>query len=187
MMLTRTTAAEMGVEDRLSAEQSISGGARYYRRLYDLLPDDLPDPHKTWMALASYNLGRGHLLRARQLAANAGGDKNDWQQLREFILALENGSEITVSATDTARSPVVKNDINNRATTEFESEAGGNVETQQQSQTSTVYYPTTENLNGRGLEAIRYVDNVRRYYDMLVWISENESNDELSTPTSSLE
>jgi len=132
------------------------------------------------MALASYNLGRGHVLRARQLAANAGGDQNDWQQLREFILALEKGPEITAA---------VKNDINSYITTgittDVGSEAGGNA--QSQSQTSTVHYSMTENLNGRGLEAIRYVDNVRRYYDMLVWISENEPNDEPSTPTSSLE
>ncbi len=189
MMLTRTTAAEMGVEDRLSAEQSIAGGARYYRRLHDLLPDELPDPHKTWMALASYNLGRGHVLRARQLAANAGGDQNDWQQLREFILALEKGPEITASSSDRNQYPAVKNDINSYITTgittDVGSEAGGNA--QSQSQTSTVHYSMTENLNGRGLEAIRYVDNVRRYYDMLVWISENEPNDEPSTPTSSLE
>ena len=156
MMLTQTTAAEMGVVDRLSAEQSISGGARYYRRLYDLLPDDLPDPHKTWMALASYNLGRGHVLRARQLAENAGSDNNDWQQLREFILALENGTGVEPPRSDVAR--YTSDTVDTNAYTAV----GANTQT------------STDKLNGRGLEAIRYVDNVRRYYDMLVWISENE-------------
>ena len=57
MMLTRPTAKEMGVTNRLDAEQSLRGGARFLNSLLRRLPSDIDDPDRTWMALAAYNIG----------------------------------------------------------------------------------------------------------------------------------
>ena len=136
MMLTQATAAEMNVSDRLDAAQSISGGAQYFRRLYDLLPDDTPTADRLWLALASYNLGRTHVLRAQEQARHAGNNPLEWQQLRQHL--LDPGDP--ASAEETSRywvSPDAKVAL-----------ASAN----------------------RSREAVRYVDNIRRYYDMLAWI-----------------
>ena len=69
MMLTADTADHLGVENRLDARQSILGGARYLDMLREQLPDDLPEPDRTWMATAAYNLGMGHMNGARTIAA----------------------------------------------------------------------------------------------------------------------
>ncbi|HEX4938372.1 MAG TPA: membrane-bound lytic murein transglycosylase MltF, partial [Candidatus Kapabacteria bacterium] len=85
MMLTQQTATEMGVTDRRDAEQSIRAGARYLKKLYDKLPQDLQEPHRTWFALAAYNVGYGHLMDARRLARHEGLDPNDWFVVREKL------------------------------------------------------------------------------------------------------
>lgn len=88
MMLTQLTATEMGVTDRRDAQQSIRAGARYLKKLYDKLPQDLQEPHRTWFALAAYNVGYGHLLDARRLARHEGRDPNDWFVVREKLPLL---------------------------------------------------------------------------------------------------
>lgn len=88
MMLTQQTATEMGVTDRRDAEQSIRAGARYLKKLYDKLPQDLQEPHRTWFALAAYNVGYGHLMDARRLARHEGLDPNDWFVVREKLPLL---------------------------------------------------------------------------------------------------
>jgi membrane-bound lytic murein transglycosylase F len=40
------------------------------------------------MALAAYNQGLGHLLDARQLAAQRGGDANRWSDVRSALPLL---------------------------------------------------------------------------------------------------
>ena len=57
MMLTRTTANYIGVSNRLDPEQSIKGGALYFLRVLEKIPDRIPEPDRTWFALASYNVG----------------------------------------------------------------------------------------------------------------------------------
>ena len=154
MMLTRSTAAEMGVTDRLSASQSIDGGARYFKRQHDLLTDEIHEPHRSWIALASYNLGRAHILRAQRLASDAGSDPNDWQQLRYYIRSLERTDSLLTST---------------RLDRSNSGDATGNAS----DDTSTV--KRLQPLNGRGLEALKYVDNVRRYYDMLNWMGKQQN------------
>jgi len=68
MMLTKSTAEEMGVENRTDPLQSIEGGTKYFVMLKNRLDDDVPEPDKTWLALAAYNVGLGHLRDARKLA-----------------------------------------------------------------------------------------------------------------------
>ena len=88
MMLTQRTAEALGVENRLDPVESIDGGARYLRRMHDLLPDDIPEPDRTYLALASYNVGRGHLLDARRLARELGRDPDSWADMRETLPLL---------------------------------------------------------------------------------------------------
>ena len=89
MMLTRPTATEMGVTDRLDAEQSLHGGARFLRSLLRRLPNDIDDPDRTWMALAAYNVGMAHLEEARRLTEGNGGDPHLWQDVRQHLPALQ--------------------------------------------------------------------------------------------------
>jgi membrane-bound lytic murein transglycosylase F len=69
MMLTEETADRMKVTDRLDAKQSILAGAEYFLSLKESsLPPRIAEPDRTWLALAAYNQGMGHLEDARVLA-----------------------------------------------------------------------------------------------------------------------
>ena len=85
MMLTRPTAKSLGVKDRLDPRESILGGARYLADRRALLPEDIPEPDRTYLALASYNLGRAHVLDARRLARELGRDPDSWAEMREVL------------------------------------------------------------------------------------------------------
>ncbi|SDT92788.1 membrane-bound lytic murein transglycosylase MltF [Halopseudomonas salegens] len=85
MMLTQNTASDVGVSNRLDPEQSIFGGARYLADRHARLPEDIPEPDRTFLALASYNIGRGHLLDARQLARELGKDPDSWVDMRQVL------------------------------------------------------------------------------------------------------
>jgi membrane-bound lytic murein transglycosylase F len=90
MMLTRPTAREVGVKNRLDAEQSLRGGARFLRNLLRRLPNDIEQPDRTWMALAAYNVGMAHLEEARRLTEGHGGDPHLWQDVRKHLPDLQN-------------------------------------------------------------------------------------------------
>ena len=89
MMLTVPTAREMGVTDRLDTGQSLRGGARYYKAIKRRLPSDIVEPHRTYMALAAYNIGMGHLEDARVLTERRGGDPHLWDDLMDNLPLLE--------------------------------------------------------------------------------------------------
>ncbi|NNE04578.1 MAG: membrane-bound lytic murein transglycosylase MltF [Xanthomonadales bacterium] len=124
MMLTQRTARQLGLNDRLDPVQSIEGGARYLLRLWGRIPDRIPDPDRTWMALAAYNMGWGHLEDVRVLTQKQGGDPDRWQDVSERLPLL----------------------------------------------TQEKWYKQTRYGYARGLEAQRYVRNIRNYYDILVWM-----------------
>jgi membrane-bound lytic murein transglycosylase F len=88
MMLTEETADRMQIKDRLDARESIAGGARYLMLLKDALPPRLPEPDRTYLALAAYNIGIGHLEDARILAQKAGLNPDKWQDVRQVISKL---------------------------------------------------------------------------------------------------
>lgn len=88
MMLTLPTANELGVEDRTDPAQSIDGGGRYLRNLYDRLPEDVTGEDRLFKAFAAYNIGMGHLYDARRLAAREGMDANEWPVMRETLPML---------------------------------------------------------------------------------------------------
>jgi peptidoglycan lytic transglycosylase F len=85
MMLTGNTAESLGVTDRLDPVAAIDGGARYLADRHRRLPDTIPEPDRTFLALASYNIGRGHLLDARQLARDLGKNPDSWEDMAEVL------------------------------------------------------------------------------------------------------
>lgn len=88
MMLTEQTADRLGVKDRLDPRESILGGARYIILLRDALPPEVPEPDRTWMALAAYNIGSGHLYDARRLAKSLGKNPDSWSDLKAVLPLL---------------------------------------------------------------------------------------------------
>ena len=89
MQLTSDTATAAKVTNPADPRQSIFGGARYFGQVYAKIPVHIPEPDRTWFALAAYNIGYGHLEDARVLAQKAGRDPDSWQDVREFLPLLE--------------------------------------------------------------------------------------------------
>jgi membrane-bound lytic murein transglycosylase F len=92
MMLTGETADRMGVSNRLDPRQSILGGARYLAMLKDALPARISEPDRTWLALAAYNQGQGHMEDARRIAQARGGSPDSWADVKEALPYLSRRS-----------------------------------------------------------------------------------------------
>jgi peptidoglycan lytic transglycosylase F len=88
MMLTRDTAKRVGVEDRLDPKQSVMGGAKYLKLLKASLPDRIQEPDRSWMSLAAYNVGLGHLEDARIITESLGGNPNLWIDVEKHLPKL---------------------------------------------------------------------------------------------------
>ena len=88
MMLTKATAKQMKILNRLDPEQSIDGGAKYLATRLKKIPERINEPDKTWMALASYNIGFGHLEDARILTQQQGGDPDRWIDVKQYLPLL---------------------------------------------------------------------------------------------------
>lgn len=129
MMLTNATAKEVGVKNRLNPEQSIMGGAKYFKSMLKRIPKDVIDPDRTWFALAAYNVGFGHLLDARLIAERLGKNKSLWVNIKSTLPLLSKKK----------------------------------------------YYSTVRHGYARGYEPVSYVNNVRDFYETLVWYELNDS------------
>ncbi len=132
MMLTRNTAQYVGIDNRLDPEKSIDGGARYFQMVHDQIPADIPEPDRTWFALASYNVGYGHLEDARRLAEGAGANPDRWIDVMEYLPLLSQKK----------------------------------------------WYSKTKYGYARGHEPVVYVQNIRRYFDVLAWMKQPLSSHE---------
>ena len=88
MMLQADTAAALGVHDRSDPRQSIHGGAKYLQSVRDMIPEHVPEPDRTWLALAAYNIGYGHLEDARILTRAQGKNPDSWQDVRAVLPLL---------------------------------------------------------------------------------------------------
>jgi membrane-bound lytic murein transglycosylase F len=88
MQLTEDTAARMRAGDRRDPRSSIFGGAKYLAMLMREMPERIPEPDRTWFAVAAYNVGLGHLEDARVLAQQAGRNPDSWDDVREFLPLL---------------------------------------------------------------------------------------------------
>jgi hypothetical protein len=102
MMLTEDTAERLQVKDRLDR-------ARQHPRRRALLraPQGAAcrsassEPDRTWLALAAYNIGIGHLEDARVLAQRANLNPDKWQDVRQVIRELPTRSRSSRSSTAT--------------------------------------------------------------------------------------
>jgi len=92
MMLTEQTADEMGVTDRLDPKESIIAGSKYFLNMKELMPARIAEPDRTWLALASYNVGYGHLEDARVLAQRKGLNPDVWPDLKKTLPLLANAA-----------------------------------------------------------------------------------------------
>jgi membrane-bound lytic murein transglycosylase F len=88
MMLTEDTARRMRLDDRLDARQSILAGARYLQGLQRTLPGRIGEPDRTWLALAAFNIGIGHLEDARVLAQRRNLDPDSWSDIKKTLPLL---------------------------------------------------------------------------------------------------
>ncbi len=88
MMLTQETAKRVGIEDRTDPEQSVMGGAKYLDIIKDSLPKKINEPDRSWMTLAAYNIGLGHLEDARVITQKMGDDPNLWIDVEKHLPKL---------------------------------------------------------------------------------------------------
>lgn len=126
MMLTLDTLHHLGLDNRLDPRESILGGARYLAMLKKKLPARIPEPDRTWLALAAYNVGFGHLEDARRLTQKLGGNPDRWADVKKTLPLLSQRK----------------------------------------------WYRKLKHGYARGREPVRYVENIRSYYDILVWQTE---------------
>ncbi len=88
MQVTTVTAEEMGIENRLIPAQSIKAGIKYLDKMvkrFDYLEDDY---ERILFALASYNVGYGHVIDAIKIAEDMGWDGTKWQNLKTALPLL---------------------------------------------------------------------------------------------------
>jgi len=88
MQLTEGTAAMMRAGNRLDPRASIFGGAKYLGNMMEMLPRRVPEPDRTWLAVAAYNVGFGHLEDARILTQQLGRNPDRWEDVRQTLPLL---------------------------------------------------------------------------------------------------
>ena len=88
MMLTLTTAKEMGIKSRLNAKDNIMGGAKYLSKMQKRLPETITGHDREWMALAAYNVGFGHMRDAFVLAERLEKNPDIWTDVSTVLPLL---------------------------------------------------------------------------------------------------
>ena len=93
------------------------------------IPERIPEPDRTWLGLAAYNVGLGHLEDARKLTQQNGGNPNKWVDVKKNLPLLSKEK----------------------------------------------WFKKLRYGYARGREPVSYVENVRSYYDILVWYTDQET------------
>ena len=88
MQVTQITAKQMGIENRLHPEQSLEAGIRYLDVQYEKFREIDNNHQRLLFALASYNVGYGHIRDAQKIAEAQGLDKNKWTSLQQTLPLL---------------------------------------------------------------------------------------------------
>ncbi len=88
MQITEDTARRLGINDLLDPAQNILGAARYLRDIKSKLPERIREPDRTWLALAAYNIGVGHLEDARILAQKQKLNPDLWSDVKKVLPLL---------------------------------------------------------------------------------------------------
>ncbi len=87
MMLTKPTAKSLGVTNRLDAKENIYAGAKYLAKMKKMVAET-DEPDRSWLALASYNVGRGHFRDAQLLAEKLNKNPHRWHDMKEVLPLL---------------------------------------------------------------------------------------------------
>jgi len=90
MQITEETAKRLGVRNLLDPAENVLAAARYLREIKDKLPARIAEPERTWMTLAAFNIGLGHLEDARILAQRQKLNPDLWIDVKKVfpLLAL---------------------------------------------------------------------------------------------------
>jgi membrane-bound lytic murein transglycosylase F len=88
MMLMPLTAKKMGVTNVFSPDENILGGARYLQLMKSRIPKRIQDPDRTWLAMAAYNIGIGHLEDARIITQMRKKNPDRWADVRANLPRL---------------------------------------------------------------------------------------------------
>jgi membrane-bound lytic murein transglycosylase F len=88
MQLTEETARHLGVVDRMDPQTGVFAAAKYFRDLKDKLPQRIPEPDRTWLALAAYNIGVAHLEDARVIAQKQKSSPDSWTAVSKALPLL---------------------------------------------------------------------------------------------------
>jgi len=88
MMLMPVTATKMGVKNVFSPDENIMAGSRYLLHMRDRIPKRIRDPDRTWMAIAAYNIGIGHLEDARIITQMRKKNPDRWADVRANLTRL---------------------------------------------------------------------------------------------------
>ena len=88
MQITEDTAKHLGLRDLLDPAQNVVAAARYLRDLKAKLPPRIHEPDRTWLALASFNIGLGHLEDARVLAQKQKLNPDLWSDVKKVLPLL---------------------------------------------------------------------------------------------------
>ncbi len=78
MQIMPDTGRQLGFTNLQDPEDSIHAGTKYMYQLIDRFDLNIPMEARIRFALASYNVGYGHLLDARRLAREKGWDPDRW-------------------------------------------------------------------------------------------------------------
>ena len=133
-MLTEATADYLDIDDRMDPTSSIWGGAQFYARQTERIPDSVHEPDRTWFSLAAYNVGFNHVKDTRQIVEWQGGDPDKWIDLSEALPLLAQRE----------------------------------------------WYTRVPYGYARGWEPVLYVNNIRAYYNIIKWLTENEAQEEVT-------
>jgi len=134
MMLTEATADYLDIDDRMDPVSSIWGGAQFYARQTERIPDSVHEPDRTWFSLAAYNVGFNHVKDTRQIVEWQGGNPDKWIDLSEALPLLAQRE----------------------------------------------WYTRVPYGYARGWEPVLYVNNIRAYYNIIKWLTENEEQEEVT-------
>jgi membrane-bound lytic murein transglycosylase F len=88
MMLMPVTAKKMGVKDVFHPDENIMAGARYLAYMKTRIPQRIRDPDRTWLAMAAYNIGIGHLEDARIITQMRKKNPDRWADVRANLPRL---------------------------------------------------------------------------------------------------
>ncbi len=94
MQLMPTTAAQYGVDTSANDQENIMAGLALLDDLRDLWTEKIPDEEeRIKFIVASYNVGAGHILDARQIARDLGLDPDVWTNNVEECILLKSKPE----------------------------------------------------------------------------------------------